>query len=91
MTASGAHFLIEGRVQGVGFRYFVMDKALALGLTGWARNTPDGRVEVMACGPRTALDELLKAVERGPTLAQVSHVSAEWQAADPSFKTFDVR
>jgi len=91
MALSGVHLLIEGRVQGVGFRYFVMEKALALGLTGWVRNTPDGRVETTASGPRPALDKLLKAVEHGPALAQVSRVSAEWRAADPSFKTFDVR
>lgn len=91
MELRGVHLWVEGRVQGVGFRYFVMEKALALGLTGWVRNAPDGRVEVEASGPRPALDRLLKAVERGPALADVTRVSADWQPADPSFKTFDVR
>ena len=51
---------VRGRVQGVGFRWWTRAQALELGLTGWASNRPDGRVEVVAEGPRTACEELLR-------------------------------
>jgi acylphosphatase len=52
------HAYIRGRVQGVGFRYYVVEKALAQGLRGYARNEHDGSVEVLAQGPRPALERL---------------------------------
>ncbi len=67
-------WLIDGRVQGVGFRYFVQDKAAELGLRGWARNLPDGRVEVYALGKPDQLEHLAAALHKGPRLAQVRHV-----------------
>ncbi|HEX7077576.1 MAG TPA: acylphosphatase [Candidatus Eisenbacteria bacterium] len=73
--------LIEGRVQGVGFRYFVRDRALALGLAGMVRNLPAGAVEVVAEGPRPALDLLLGELHVGPPLARVQSVAVEWLPA----------
>lgn len=58
---------VRGRVQGVGFRWFVRTQALELGLTGYARNLPDGRVEVLAQGPRSATEELLGRLTEQPT------------------------
>lgn len=63
--------VIEGRVQGVGFRAFLVREALALDLTGWARNRRDGAVEAIAAGPRPALNALIIAARRGPRLARV--------------------
>lgn len=84
--------LAHGRVQGVGFRFFAVRRAQALGLSGYARNLPDGRtVEVVAEGPRTALDELLAALRRGPIGARVESVSATWGAATGGLEAFDVR
>ncbi len=85
------HLLINGHVQGVGFRYFVMRQARELGLTGWVRNLGDGRVEAQAEGPRTALEQLLSAVHQGPSGSAVSDVQAEWAAATGEFDGFEIR
>jgi acylphosphatase len=69
------HLEIGGRVQGVGFRWYVMDKARELGLKGWVRNRPDGKVEVAACGPASELALLESAIRDGPAGARVEHVS----------------
>lgn len=67
-------YFVEGRVQGVGFRYFVEDAARELGLAGYTRNLADGRVEVYAIGPAEALDELEGRLWRGPRMAWVRRV-----------------
>lgn len=69
-----ARFVVRGRVQGVGFRWFVWRQAERLGLRGTARNQPDGSVEVLAEGSAEVLDQLQRVLERGPTAAQVDHV-----------------
>ena len=66
--------LVSGRVQGVGFRWFVARQAKAFGISGWVRNLPDGRVEIAACGPKSKLMQFESAVADGPPLAKVSHV-----------------
>lgn len=94
MTAdenSRLHINIEGRVQGVGFRFFVQDVADALQLTGWVRNRWNGSVEVVAEGPRAALEKLLDAVRRGPRGSYVTGINPEWQAATGEFSRFQVR
>jgi acylphosphatase len=63
---------VRGRVQGVGFRYFVQEQAATLGLAGSVRNCRDGSVEMEARGPSDALDRLLEAVQRGPRGAHVT-------------------
>jgi acylphosphatase len=68
---------VHGRVQGVGYRYFVMREADRLGVTGYARNLPDGRVEVVAEGPDAALAELEEVLRRGPSFAAVDGVERE--------------
>ena len=70
--------MISGRVQGVGFRYFVARKAGAAGLAGWVRNRTDGTVECVAEGDRAALGRLLEDLHRGPGGAQVDSVEASW-------------
>ena len=60
------HFLIGGRVQGVGFRWFVQREAAQLDLRGWVRNTEEGEVEVLAAGASEELDRLRRSLERGP-------------------------
>ena len=67
-------FVVSGRVQGVFFRASTREEALRLGLTGHARNLPDGSVEVVACGDDAALAELERWLALGPPLAQVSRV-----------------
>ncbi len=65
---------MSGRVQGVGFRFFVREKATALGLRGFARNLEDGRVEVYATGPEKKLSDLAAALHMGPRMAEVRSV-----------------
>ncbi len=65
---------IEGRVQGVGFRYWVIERAAALGLDGWVRNRRDGAVEAVFAGPADTVAEMLRQCHDGPTLARVTDV-----------------
>jgi acylphosphatase len=67
-------FLVYGRVQGVGFRWFVLREAVRRGLRGFARNLRDGSVEVIAAGTPQALEELGRALQQGPSHAQVERV-----------------
>jgi len=68
------HFLIKGRVQGVGFRWFVHREASELELRGWVRNTEDGDVEVVASGSAEILSELRDSLRRGPRGARVDRL-----------------
>ena len=68
------HFLIKGRVQGVGFRWFVQREAGELDLHGWVRNTEDGDVEVVAAGDDGDLDELRASLRRGPRGSRVDRI-----------------
>jgi acylphosphatase len=80
--------LVSGRVQGVGFRYFVQREATARGLAGWTRNLAAGQVEVVARGEADAVDGLVARLWEGPPLARVDHVALEGQAPDPSLTGF---
>jgi acylphosphatase len=68
------HFLVQGRVQGVGFRWFVQREASELGLHGWVRNTEDGDVEILAAGDAVDLEELRASLKRGPRGSRVDRV-----------------
>lgn len=82
---------VEGRVQGVGFRYFVLDTAQALGLAGWVANRWDGSVVVVAEGPRPVLDKLVAALWKGPRMAFVTQVRQTWDEAQGEYAGFEVR
>ena len=79
---TGKRWFVTGRVQGVGFRYFVQHKATALGLTGWTRNLEDGRVEVYAVGNPQRLSDLAAALHQGPRMAEVRSVEENEAPAD---------
>lgn len=81
---STLHVRITGRVQGVGFRWFVREEARRLGLSGWVTNLPDGGVEVRAGGEGSSLQRLRRALEVGPTGADVQEVSDVSDAAGSS-------
>ncbi len=74
------HLLVSGQVQGVAFRAYTVDEARRLGVAGWVRNLPDGRVEVEAEGERAALLGLVRFCEQGPPAARVDQVDARWVA-----------
>jgi len=85
------HAIVHGQVQGVNFRYSTQAQASRLGLLGWVRNRPDGSVEVVAEGPRAALDQLLVFLQHGPRAAAVSRVEPAWRPASQAFSLFEVR
>jgi acylphosphatase len=90
-TLARLHATVEGRVQGVSYRYFVIEQAQRLGLKGWVRNRHNGNVEVVAEGPRASLEQLLIALYQGPPMANVLEVEVEWLPAAGEFTTFWVR
>ncbi len=79
---------VRGRVQGVGFRWWTRARALELGLTGWARNLEDGRVEVVAQGPRAGCEALLALLQGPGTPGRVAGVTHRWAAAKPGSAGF---
>ncbi len=83
-------FFVRGRVQGVGFRYFVERHAGALGLDGYARNLEDGRVEVYAAGPAEAVTQLAQMLRQGPRWSSVNGVD-ETDAPPESGSGFYIR
>jgi len=85
------HAILQGRVQGVGFRYFVLEQAKALNLTGWVRNRWDGTVEVLAEGEKPKLEKLLTLLNRGPRSANVYNINSSWEEATGEFSDFIVR
>ncbi|MGZ9161196.1 MAG: acylphosphatase [Candidatus Limnocylindrales bacterium] len=82
---------IRGRVQGVGFRYFVLRRAMDLELVGWVANTADGSVRCVVEGPRPALEALLETLEIGPAGALVERVLSTWSAPTGGFVSFEIR
>jgi acylphosphatase len=79
---------VHGQVQGVGFRWWTRSRALELGLTGFAANKPDGRVHVVARGPRGDCRRLLNLIEGGGAPGRVDTVVADWSAAGERFEGF---
>ncbi|MBI3216464.1 MAG: acylphosphatase [Mycobacterium sp.] len=82
---------VHGRVQGVGFRWWTRARALELGLTGYAKNQNDGRVLVIAQGPRRACEMLLELLEAGGTPGDVDTVVSDWSENVEPMKGFEER
>ncbi len=83
--------LVRGRVQGVGYRYFVLEEASRLGVGGWVANEPDGSVRCIAEGPRAQLETLLGLLREGPRGAWVDDVEATWGPPSGNLHGFTVR
>lgn len=88
MATRAKHIIVHGRVQGVGFRYFVQHVGQRLGLTGNVRNCPDSTVEIVAQGSEMKIDEFIKQVEKGPSLARVSRLDIVDVPVDDSYGSF---
>ena len=84
-------FVISGRVQGVGFRYFAQDAARREGLHGYVRNHPDGTVEAVAEGESESLERFERAIRRGPSRSRVEHVIVDEVEPAMSGTGFEVR
>lgn len=82
---------VRGRVQGVGFRYYVLRRATNLGLHGWVANESNGSLRCVAEGAPDAVDTLLAILERGPAGALVERVDVTRGAATGSFRSFEIR
>jgi acylphosphatase len=82
---------VRGRVQGVGFRYYVVAQASALGLTGWVANEQDGSVHCVAEGPRADLELLLEQLREGPISAIVEYVAEDWLPYTGHWGSFGIR
>ena len=83
--------IVSGHVQGVGFRYFVRTVAIDLGLSGWVRNLPDGRVEVEAEGDEDSLHELEQRLWKGSHFSRVENVNCSWTESVKGFEDFAIR
>lgn len=84
------HVFVKGIVQGVGFRYFVLQYGTHLHLKGWVRNRFNGDLEILAEGPREKLNTLLREVRKGPPMAQVVDVDIKWMNPEKSLPPFTV-
>ena len=88
---SAAEIVVEGRVQGVGYRYFVQRKALSLGLAGYVMNLKNGKVRVRVEGGRDLIEELMHDLEKGPPLAWVEHIAVTWRPLTGRYTSFSIR
>jgi acylphosphatase len=82
--------IVEGFVQGVSFRYYTNRQARQLGVAGWVRNLPDGRVEAVFEGEEAAVNEIVDWCRRGPPSAQVGDVASSWEEPEGLW-SFEVR
>lgn len=85
------HVLISGLVQGIGFRYYIKDRADELGLVGWVQNTHDGRVEAVIEGSKDRVDTFVKLCKEGPLLASVDSVKIVTLEAKRDLVEFTVK
>jgi len=90
-TLSALRAVVRGRVQGVGFREYVLNRARFLGVSGYVRNLRDGRsLEVVAEGSRSELEQLLSYLREGPRLARVDAVESDWGEPTGAYDGFGV-
>jgi len=85
------HVFVSGRVQGVFFRQTTLERAKNLGLTGWVRNTSDGRVEAVFEGEKEKIEKVLEWMRIGPPLAKVENLEIKWEDFKGEFEDFEIR
>lgn len=86
-----AHVIIAGDVQGVSFRYFTKQKAIILGIKGWARNLHTGEVEAVFEGSEESIKEMAEWCKKGPWLSKVNNVRVEFSDYKGEFENFEIR
>jgi acylphosphatase len=85
------HAYISGKVHGVGYRYNTRKVAIRLHLNGWVKNLPDGRVEIIAEGPRRNLEKFLEWLHQGPRMAKVNRVQSKLTKESAEYRTFRIQ
>jgi acylphosphatase len=85
-----ARVIVEGRVQGVFFRYHAQETALSLGLNGWVKNRRDGRVEAVFEGDREKVEQMIQWCDRGPSEARVTRAHTTWEDYTGEFEDFSI-
>ena len=90
-NVTAVHLFVSGLVQGVGFRDFTRREARRVGVVGWVRNLPDGRVEVWAEGPPSAIAAFVEQVRRGPRAARVTEVQEQPASPSGAWTDFEIR
>ena len=85
------HLFISGRVQNVFFRAETQEKAQELGVRGWVRNLPDGRVEAVFEGEKDKVEKMLDWAKKGPPSARVDGIDVKWEEYKGEFKNFEIR
>ncbi len=90
ITSHRAHIFYSGRVQGIGFRYTAERFALELGLLGWVKNSPDGRVEVMCEGSKEKIELLIERIRQSSLGVHIKKTACEWERATGEFNDFTV-
>jgi acylphosphatase len=88
---AAARIVVEGAVQGVGFRYFILHQAQLLPLYGYVRNLPDGKVEIEVEGEKSDIELLFDFAKRGPRLARVENVKIDWKESRGVYSHFGIR
>jgi acylphosphatase len=91
VNKSAADIIIEGRVQGVGYRNYAQRRGELAGLVGYVMNLRDGRVRARVEGPRKVIEEYVRALEKGPPLSSVETVTVRWLPATNRFVGFDIK
>ncbi len=86
-----AEIIVQGVVQGVGYRFFTVQKAREYGITGYVQNLPDGSVLVVAEGEKGILQDFVKELKIGPSSARVTKVDVKFSEADKGYKNFSVK
>ena len=85
------HCVVTGQLQDMYFRSWAFDQAQSLGLTGWARNLDDGKIEILAQGDEASAEEFKKRLRQGSQLSRVEDVQAEWIDYDKTYSGFEIR
>jgi acylphosphatase len=90
-VSAAVEIIVEGHVQGVGYRDYAQRRAEGLGVGGFVMNLRDGRVRVHAEGDRALIEALVRQLEQGPPMARVARVDVRWVTPTGGFRRFDVR
>ncbi len=86
-----AHIFVQGMVQGVFFRVKTRQKAKVLGVTGWVKNLPDGRVEAVFEGGKEKVEQIIEWIKKGPLFSRVDDVKVDFEEYKGEFENFEIR